>query len=233
MEYVFGLDDRRGQRTLLTKGGEHTTLSGFCEVVRIYDDCTITDSFYAARKTKSSEDSAGTCYDWYDIDQHYRVIDRTGPVKEGLNALEADAETTRVAAMAFATASTEIPDEQALEMSGLFPSWEKVLAAGKLLKCGQVIDDGGTLYRVVPEDGVTPQEHQPPHGEGMLAVYRPIAPEHEGTLEDPIPWVYGMDCYADKFYSYGDHIYKVDVGGNMIPCVWAPDSGIWQWVLVE
>ena len=54
MEYVFGLDDRRGQRTLLTKGGEHTALSGFCEVVRAYDDCTITDSFYAARKTKAA-----------------------------------------------------------------------------------------------------------------------------------------------------------------------------------
>ena len=87
MEYVFGLDDRRGQRTLLTKSGEHTALSGFCEVVRAYDDCTITDSFYAARKTKSSEDSAGTCYDWYDIDQHYRVIDRTGPVSADLDKM--------------------------------------------------------------------------------------------------------------------------------------------------
>ena len=77
MEYVFGLDDRRGQRTLLTKGGEHTALSGFCEVVRAYDDCT----------TKSSEDSAGTCYDWYDIDQHYRVIDRTGPVSADLDKM--------------------------------------------------------------------------------------------------------------------------------------------------
>lgn len=87
MEYVFGLDDVRGQRTLLTRGDAHTDLTGFCEVVREYDDCTITDSFYAARKTKSSEDSAGTCYDWYDIDQHYRTIDNTGPVRADVDGM--------------------------------------------------------------------------------------------------------------------------------------------------
>lgn len=87
MEYVFGTDDRRGRRTLLTKGSEHTALAGFCEVVREYADCTITDSFYAVRKTGSDEDSEGSCYDWYDIDLHYRVIDKTKPVKADTLAL--------------------------------------------------------------------------------------------------------------------------------------------------
>lgn len=87
MEYVFGTDDRRGRRTLLTKGTEHTALDGFCEVVREYNDCIITDSFYVMRKTGSDDDSEGSCYDWYDIDLHYRVIDKTKPVKENLDAL--------------------------------------------------------------------------------------------------------------------------------------------------
>lgn len=77
MEYVFGTDDRRGRRILRTKGEAHTDLYGFCEVVREYNDCTITDNFYAVRKIRSDEDDEGVCYDWYEIDLHYRTVDKT------------------------------------------------------------------------------------------------------------------------------------------------------------
>lgn len=80
MEYVFGLDDARGQRTLRTRGETHSDLQGFCEVVREYDTSVITDNFRVVRKTHSDEDSEGGCYDWYDIDQCYRTIDYTKPV---------------------------------------------------------------------------------------------------------------------------------------------------------
>ena len=137
----------------------------------------------------------------------------------------------RVAAMAFAATATTIPDTQALEMPDLFPAWEIVLAEGKELAAERIISKDGQLYRVV--QAVTPQEHQPPDGEGMLAIYRPINPEHAGTADDPIPWVYGMDCHAGKYYSYEGAVYMVAEGGDMIPCTWPPDSGIWQWVLVS
>ena len=87
MEYVFGLDDARGQRTLRTRGEAHSDLQGFCEVVREYDDCTITDNFRVVCKRKSEEDDAGNCYDWYDIDQHYRTIDNTGPVRADVDGM--------------------------------------------------------------------------------------------------------------------------------------------------
>ena len=137
----------------------------------------------------------------------------------------------RVAAMAFAASATTIPDAQALEMPDLFPAWETVLAESKELAADRVISKDGQLYRVV--QAVTPIESQPPDGEGMLAIYRPINPEHAGTAEDPIPWVYGMDCHAGKYYSYEGAVYMVAEGGDMIPCTWPPDSGIWQWVLVS
>lgn len=124
-----------------------------------------------------------------------------------------------------------VPDAAALEMPDLFRTWGEVLADGGALAKDTIINDGGQLYRVV-QDGTTPQEHQPPHGEGRLAVYRPIEPEHAGTLEDPIPWVYGMDCRAGQYFSYNGKVYRVAVGGDMIPCVWAPDSSIWQWEAV-
>ena len=66
--------------------------------------------------------------------------------------------------------------------------------------------------------------------EGMLAIYRPIVLAHEGTLEDPIPFIEGMDCERDKYYSYNGEIYKALQ--DMTPCVWAPGTqgteAVWQ-----
>lgn len=136
------------------------------------------------------------------------------------------------AAKLYVQAATDVPDETALEMPDLFKTWEEVLEAGKTVAENSIINDGGTLYRVVAEGGVLPQEHQPPHGEGMLAVYRPIDTAHTGNLEDPIPWVYGMDCTEGLYYSYNATVYLCKA--NMTPCVWAPGTaGLWQWEAVE
>ena len=82
MEYIFGSNDCTGEEVLKTVGTEHSVLSGFKQTVREYPDCTITDSFHVVRKTKSDEDCEGKCYDWYLIDRHSRIIDRTPPLKE-------------------------------------------------------------------------------------------------------------------------------------------------------
>ena len=154
--------------------------------------------------------------------------------KEAAAKAEAMNAQAQIAVMAFCATATTITDTQALQMPDLFPAWEDLLAAGNKLEENTVLRDGSTLYRVVQSGGVTPQEHQPPHGEGMLAVYRPIDEGHAGTLEDPIPWVYGMDCTAGTYYSYNGHTYQVAEGGDMTPCVWPPDTaGLWQWVLIE
>lgn len=139
------------------------------------------------------------------------------------------AAVTEVAAI-----STELPDYLALEMRDVvpeaFPQWETVLEAGEELPKGRVIEKDGQLYRV--EQAVTPQAHQVPGGEGMLAVYRPIDQGHAGTEEDPIPWVYGMDCTSGLYYTYEGHKYRC--AGDMKPCVWAPGSeGVYQWEKVE
>ncbi len=136
------------------------------------------------------------------------------------------------AVCAFAEISTEIPDNTALKMVSLFPTWDDVLLAGVKLPKGRIIAQDGHLYRV--EQEVTPQDHQPPNSEGMLAVYRPIDQTHAGTLEDPIPWVNGMDCRAGQFFSYNGAIFRVEDGGDMIPCTWPPDTdGMWQWVKIK
>lgn len=126
----------------------------------------------------------------------------------------------------YVQAATDIPDEQALEMPDLFRTWDEVLAAGEQLEANTILNLDGQLYRVVQP--VTPQEHQRPDSEGMLAIYRPIDQTHAGTQEDPIPFVYGMDTEQDKYYSYNGKLYLCNL--TMKPCVWTPDTaGLWQW----
>ena len=87
-----------------------------------------------------------------------------------------------------------------------------------------------TPWRVIQE--VDSLENQPPGAEGMLAIYRPLNPEHAGTLDDPIPFVNGMDVYTGNYYSYEGKTYLAKA--DMLPCVWNPGSeGVWQWEVVE
>ena len=87
-EYVFGRDSLTGTETLLTKGPEHTDLQGFQDVVREYDDTTITDSFLVTEHVGSETDGEGNCYDWYEIDHHNTMIDKSAPIAERVGAIE-------------------------------------------------------------------------------------------------------------------------------------------------
>lgn len=91
MEYVFGT---KGEvEVLKVKGDAHTDLTGFHQIVREYPDQTITDNFRVVRKLESKEDGSGACYDWYEIDHHFRVTDKTGPLAEQAEANNAAVET--------------------------------------------------------------------------------------------------------------------------------------------
>ena len=146
---------------------------------------------------------------------------------EGLSTASAQ---LRTAARLYVQKAVDIPDNTALEMPDLFRTWDEVLAAGAQLEANTIVNDCGQLYRVV--QAVTPQAHQAPHDEGMLAIYRPVEKQHAGTLEDPIPFVNGMDTEKDKYYSYNGKVYLCNLA--MAPCVWAPDTaGLWQWTEVS
>ena len=80
MDYVFGT--KGGAEVLKTVGDAHTGLTGYHQLEREYPDQTITDSFRIVRKLRSAEDAEGRCCDWYEIDHHYRMTDKTGPLAE-------------------------------------------------------------------------------------------------------------------------------------------------------
>ena len=77
-----------------------------------------------------------------------------------------------------------------------------------ILYAGDYVLHEGQIYEVYHDH--TALEHQPPGATGMAAVYRPVELEHAGTIDDPIPWVYEMNVFNGKYYSY--------------------DGGVWRWV---
>lgn len=124
-------------------------------------------------------------------------------------------------------------DAQALSVSEIFPRWPNGVNEDGKYPLGQIVRHNERLYRI-KQASITPIASQPPDAEGMLAVYSPISQSHSGEESDPIPWAYGMDCFAGKHYVHLGKQYRVAEGGDMIPCVWPPDTaGMWQWVFVR
>lgn len=109
--------------------------------------------------------------------------------------------------------------------AGFFDEWE----AGVAYQSGKRLTHEGSVYVVIQE--VLSQAHQPPSAPGMLAIYRPVEVSASGTIEDPIPYQYGMDVHNGKYYRYEGHNYLAKA--DMTPCVWAPGTpDLWQWEAV-
>ena len=54
---------------------------------------------------------------------------------------------------------------------------------------------------------------------------------HTGTVEDPIPYVYGIDAEAGKYYSYLESTYLCKL--TMLACIYPPNTpDMWQWEVV-
>lgn len=135
-----------------------------------------------------------------------------------------------ILAQTLAASHTELSDTVALSIPDILPHWDELLAAGNKVAAGVCLVHDGQTYRVVQD--VTPLESQPPDMDGMLAIYRPVEREHTGTLTDPIPWVSGMDCEKDKYYSHNGVVYRAKA--DITPCVWEPGTpDMWQWEVVE
>ena len=118
------------------------------------------------------------------------------------------------------TTSKFLTDEQALSVSTMHEEWK----AGRVFEfedIDMVVRYKDKLYRIVGAH--TAQEHYPPDGEGLLALYRPIVTGHAGTADDPIPFVYGMDISAGLYYSYEGATWFAKK--DMSPCVWSPTEG--------
>ena len=148
--------------------------------------------------------------------------------READAVLAAKSRVNMVQTMSFTSAEFSL-----LAKAELFPVW----TAGETYPQGRRIQHEGIVYEVVAANGVTAEAHQPPNGEGLLAVYRPLSTDPTtgetptGTQDDPIPYLDGMDVEEGKYYSYNGKLYKANL--TMPACVWPPDTpGLWQWTEV-
>lgn len=96
-----------------------------------------------------------------------------------------------------------IPDQQALDCISIFPTWESYI--GKSMPEGVRTQYEGKLYKSRQEIP-TVLANQPP-GIETAALYVVIDQEHEGTLEDPIPYDQMMEVFAGKYYLEDGIIY--------------------------
>lgn len=161
-------------------------------------------------------------------DEEIAEAEKAQAKREADAVLAAKSRANMVQTMSFTSAEFSL-----LAKAELFPVW----TAGETYPQGRRIQHEGIVYEVVAANGVTAEAHQPPNGEGLLAVYRPLSTDPStgetptGTQDDPIPYIGGMDVVKDKYYSYNGKFYKANL--TMPACVWPPDTaGLWQWTEV-
>ncbi len=94
-------------------------------------------------------------------------------------------------------------DKEALAIKVLYKQW--IAQLGRTLEVGEYVQHEGELYRVLQQH-VTQGNWVP--GVGTESLYMIIDREHEGTLEDPIPWRGNMECFLGKYYIEDGILYE-------------------------
>lgn len=94
----------------------------------------------------------------------------------------------------------DLPDNRALQVPDLYDVWKP--DADYNAPC--IVRRGGQLYRLISATHHS-QADWPP--ELVPAIWTPIALDHAGTIDDPIPAVANMQYYAGKHYLDGGVIY--------------------------
>ena len=98
---------------------------------------------------------------------------------------------------------TDISNEEALDYMAIIYPWDYYL--DKTLEVGMMVTYEDKPWRV--RQTHTPLEVYPP-SLATASLYEAIDKEHDGTLEDPIPYNPPMEIFIDKYYIENDEVYK-------------------------
>lgn len=98
---------------------------------------------------------------------------------------------------------TDISNEEALDYMAIIYPWDYYL--DKVLTEGMIVTYEDKPWRV--RQTHTPLEIYPPSLD-TASLYEKIDKEHDGTLEDPIPYAPPMEIFIDKYYIENSEIYK-------------------------
>ena len=98
---------------------------------------------------------------------------------------------------------TTIENSVALEIPDLFPNFMDMI--GEAVKKGNILKYTGKLYRVRQDHAVlaiyTP-------GIETASLYEVIDKEHDGTINDPIPYTPPMEIFNSKYYTQNSVLYR-------------------------
>lgn len=96
-----------------------------------------------------------------------------------------------------------LTDNEALSVKDFYPTWQSKI--GDNVEQGYKMLYDGNLWKVRQNHLV--QEIYPP-SLATAALYEVINYQHEGTLEDPIPYVPPMEIFNGKYYTQNGVTYR-------------------------
>lgn len=96
-----------------------------------------------------------------------------------------------------------LTDQDGAKYPEVFPKWEQYI--GKTLEAGKRIQYEGKLWKVRQAHPV--QEIYPPSTD-TASLYERIDLEHQGTLDDPIPYDINLAVFNGKYYTEDGKTYK-------------------------
>lgn len=145
-----------------------------------------------------------------------KLVELTPEEKEEFYTTQKDEKAEQEATleqMMFASAKAsfliELPDNEAAKIPLCYDPWKSFIGKPltKLNEQGKEnrIEYQGELWKVRQDIPVV-LENQPPSIE-TASLYERIDVEHEGTIDDPIPYDQTMTVYKDKYYTQNDVLY--------------------------
>lgn len=166
------------------------------QIFRTYSD---TDHKIRNKRTSVVYDDAVDISEDEEYEEVDGYIDLEGPdtYDEILNVTEETSIITRKI--------NRIPltNNEALSVKGLYPRWEDKI--GTTIEVGFITLYGGNLWRA--RQTHTALEIYPPSLD-TASLYEVIVKDHEGTMEDPIPYTPPMEIFEGKYYTQYDVLYK-------------------------
>jgi hypothetical protein len=96
-----------------------------------------------------------------------------------------------------------LTDNEALSVKEMYPKWEDKI--GSTIEVGFITLYGGNLWKA--RQTHTALEVYPP-SVATAALYEVVVYQHEGTMEDPIPYTPPMEIYEGKYYTQYDVLYR-------------------------
>ena len=165
------------------------------QIFRTYSD---TDHKIRNKRTSVVYDDAVDISEDEEYEEVDGYIDLEGPdtYDEILNVTEETSIITRKI--------NRIPltNNEALSVKGLYPRWEDKI--GTTIEVGFITLYGGNLWKA--RQTHTALEVYPP-SLNTASLYEVIVEEHEGTMEDPIPYTPPMEIFEGKYYTQFDVLY--------------------------